>query len=50
MNSLLEAGDKSLHSVRAAVIAAAFAVTACFGAAATFTAAPVQAADTQETR
>ena len=50
MNSLLEPGESARHPVRVAVLAAALAVTACFGAAMTFTGDAAQASQVEASR
>ena len=50
MSGLFTAGTGPADTLRAGVLAAALAVTACFGAAVTFAEQPAQASETSETR
>ena len=50
MSALLDAGDRSRHPLRLAVLAAALGVAGCFTAAFTFADQPAQAAEVQQVR
>ncbi len=50
MTSLTRSGNRNTHSLRAGLVAAVLAVTACFGAAIGFTDAPAQAAEMESAK